>query len=181
MRRAIAVAVSLALAAVMAFPASGAAYSPDAKCQGFMLSQWTLEVDPGTFAAGVYTHWMKSVGPANEGADVVYYGPGTFTVSDDVAVVKGNILIYNGVTIHPDQDGYFWGAFIWDMTGEYMGLGPHTMAQVHEQLAASAFYISVTPGTSQERPTEWTLMRGGPPASLCANLWGMSWLRRTYP
>lgn len=181
MRRVVRVALCLAVAVSIAFPASAAAFSPDAKCQGFMFSQWTLEVDPGTFEEGVYTHWFKFVGPAIEGPDVAYMGPGTFTVSDAVPVVKGNIPIYNGVTVNPDQDGYFLAGFIWDMTGEYMGLGPHTMAQIHEQLATSAIYTSITPGSSEAVPTEWTLMRGGPIASACANLWGMSWLHRTYP
>jgi hypothetical protein len=181
MRRALRVAFCLAVAGAIAFPSYVAAYSPDAKCQGFMVSQWTLEVDPGSFDEGVYTHWFMLTGPANEGPDVAYFGPGTFTVSNSVPVVNGNIPIYDGVTINPDQDGYFWAGFIWDMTGEYMGLGPHTMAQVHEQLAASAIYNSVTPGSGAGQPTEWTLMRGGPASSACANLFGMSWLRRTYP
>ncbi len=172
-------ALSLAVATALVFPTSAGAFNTDGRCGGWMLSQWTIEVNPGTFDEGVYTVWWKFTGPATGGPPVSYLGPGTFTVSDAAPVVRGNIPIYSGLTINPAQDGYFWAGFVWDMTGQTDG--PWTMPEILDQLHASAIYHSVAAGTSEELPTDWVLARGGPPASSCANLFGASWLHRTYP
>lgn len=179
MRRLSRLALSAAVATAMLLPTSAAAFSPDARCGGFMLSQWTVEVDPGAYDEGVYTFWWKFVGPAVGDPPLMYLGPGTFTVSEAAELTNGNAFIYEGLTIHPAQDGYHWAAFYWDMTGQYFG--PFTMSEARAELATSAIYLNVTPGTSTELPTEWTLARAGPIASSCANLFGASWVHRTYP
>lgn len=180
MRRAVRLAVSLAVATAMILPAPAAAFNADSRCSGLMLSQWTIEVDPGTFEEGQYTFWWKFTGPGTGGPQVDYLGPRTFTVSDAAPVIPGNAVIYHELTINPAQDGYFWAGFLWDMTGEIWGYA-YTMPEVHAELDASQIFFNVAPGTSPERPTDWTLARGGPAASFCANLFGASWMHRTYP
>jgi hypothetical protein len=172
-------AFSLAVATAMVFPTSAAAFNPDSRCYGLMVSQWTVEVEPGAFEEGQYTFWWRFTGPAAGGVD--YIGPMTFTVSDAVPVLHGNLFIYHDRTINPDQDGYFWAGFVWDMTGEIFGPPASTMPQVHAELDASAIYFNVAPGAAGEVPTEWVLARGGPAGSACANTTPASYDHRTYP
>lgn len=179
MRRPVRLLAALVAAAIMAFPPAASAFSPDARCEGMMVSQWTVEVDPGAFANGEYTAWWKFTGPATGGEPVTYLGPWTFAVSDAEPLVRGNALLYDGVTFNPGQDAYFWAGFVFDMTGKYFG--PYTMSQARADLAASAIFLGVTPGGSDALPTEWVAARGGPLASSCAGLFGAAWMHRTYP
>lgn len=179
MRRPVRLLLSFVAATALAFPPVVSAFSPDARCEGMMTSQWTVEVDPGTFANGDYTMWWKFTGPANGPDPVSYLGPWTFTVSDAEPLVRGNALLYDGAAINPGQDAYFWAGFVFDMTGKYFG--PYTVAQARADLAESAIFLGLTPGITETLPTEWVAARGGPLTSSCAGLFGSAWMHRTYP
>ena len=117
--------VGVLLAAVMlltAFAVPGTAAANQSPCQGYFISQGTIELPAGYWAEGVHHNTMRFLG---WGGDETW-GPFEFTVSDSAPLYQGQVMVAAGLigagwapipdqTINPAQDTFLWAGW---------GIGP---------------------------------------------------------
>lgn len=159
---------------VGAFVAPGPAAAENrSPCQGYFISQATLELPPGYWSEGVHHNSIRFLG----WGDDVTWGPWEFTVSDSAPLYPGQVIVAAGLigdvwapipgqTINPAQDTVLWAGWAFG-PGDYP-----SMPAAYEDLDSSAILFTWDGG-------EEVLAHQGPYTSVCANS-GMSAFRRAY-
>ena len=88
MRRALCLASSFALVLALASPPAAGAFTTNGACEGFTLSQGTLELRPGFWAEGSHSHGIRFAGPGFE--DRYSFD---FTVDRDAPLYPGQVWL----------------------------------------------------------------------------------------
>jgi hypothetical protein len=164
------------LAAVMllaAFVVPGTASANQSPCQGYFISQATVELPAGYWTEGVHHNTMRFLG---WGGDETW-GPFEFTVSDSAPLYKGQVMVAAALigagwapipdqTINPAQDTFLWAGW---------GIGPGdypNMPAANADLDQASILFSWDGGDE-------VLADQGPYTSFCAT-GGVSMFHRSF-
>jgi hypothetical protein len=145
-----------------AFIVPGTAAASQSPCQGYFISQATIELPAGYWAEGVHHNSMRFLG---WGGDETW-GPFEFTVSDSAPLYKGQVMVAAGLigegwapipdqTINPAQNTFLWAGW---------GIGPGdypSMPAANEALHAASILFSWDGGDE-------VVAHQGPYTSFCA-------------
>lgn len=120
-----------------AFAVPGTAAANQSPCQGYFISQGTIELPAGYWAEGVHHTSIRFLGWGGDDT----WGPFEFTVSGSARLYQGQVMVAAGLigagwapipdqTINPAQDTFLWAGWAFG-PGDYPSM-PAANAALHD-------------------------------------------------
>ena len=178
MKRIVGILTATLLIGALAAPASAAA--SNSYCQGYFMSEATLELPAGYWTVGDHSLAIHFIDVGFDYDDV--WGPFPFSVSETAPLYRGQVMIAAGVfsagwtevpgqMINPAQDTFVWAGWAFGPGAYGPGPSPNIRA-AYADLADASIAFSIDGGPE-------ILARQGPWVNYCASS-GMGRFTRTF-